>query len=154
MNIFPYVSCVFLKTMCPIEPHAENFLNYLKFHEESNEHGFSFQRQSALLVSGLFPVLEATYAKKNSIFEITGLNQVDPQYLFLTGVTCLENSVFMLRIPTYSIKRFFGQADSLKFTAYKNLNPKKQTILKSCLIQSPTRQYSFLAVDHQNYQTN
>ena len=47
---------------------------YLEFDEESNELGPIRGTTWHDIVSGPFPVLEATYAKKNSIFEIRGQN--------------------------------------------------------------------------------
>ena len=71
MNISPYVSCVFWKTMLGIARGDQNFPIHLKFNEESNEHIFSFSQASASVVPVSFPVPEATYATFFYIFEIS-----------------------------------------------------------------------------------
>ena len=47
MNISPYVSCVFWKTMLGVARGDQNLPTYLKFNEESNEHGADFRQLSA-----------------------------------------------------------------------------------------------------------
>ena len=50
----------------------EIYTRYLEFNKESNELGPVRGTTWHDIVSGPFPVLEATYAKKKSIFEIRG----------------------------------------------------------------------------------
>ena len=66
--IFYKVISLKMKSLSRIEPDAENLHTHLKFHKESNEHGFSFRRHSARSISGSFPVLELTYAKVKFAF--------------------------------------------------------------------------------------
>ena len=72
MNIFPYVSCVFSKTICRIQPDVQTLQIGLKSHGESFKSRFNRVKPCHNIVSGSFPVLEATYAKIFSIFEIYG----------------------------------------------------------------------------------
>ena len=69
---FPYVSCVFWKTILGIVRNVQKMPTTLKLNEELNEHGLKSVRGCHNIVSDSFPVLEATYAKNFSIFEISG----------------------------------------------------------------------------------
>ena len=74
VNISPYVSCAFWKTLFRVFPRHEILPVYLKFNKESNEHSLNKVRQGANIVSGSFPVLEATYAIFFGKFELSGEN--------------------------------------------------------------------------------
>ena len=81
-------------TACSVSLRDEIYTTSLKFNEESNERSLVRRTQVDDIVSGPFPVLEGTYAKIFSKFQLSVENYVDPNSYFLNKTTLLKNSFF------------------------------------------------------------
>ena len=103
MNIFPYVSCVFWKTMLGVARGDQNLPTYLKFNEKSNEHSADFQQASASVLPVHFrsqrPPTQLFFTFLKSASKVRGTSE--PFYVIQSSVSKIAFLCWWyLNIPT------------------------------------------------------